>query len=186
MNDSKIAVRYAKALFLLAKEENQLEASTKDIRLIGSLIFESADFKWLIDSPIIPQTTKSQIFRKMFGSHVSEITIRFLELVLNNNRESFIPAICRDFLDIYRESNGIQSAHFITAMPVDDQTLQSVKKIAEQYFSTLVEMFPEHQPDLIGGYILRVGDQQLDSSISSKLERIRRGLISTDFEVKFR
>lgn len=185
MNDSKIAVRYAKALFLFATEENQLDAITKDMRLLDSFIFESSDFKWLVESPIIPQSTKGDIFKKMFAVHIHASTLRFLELILTNNREAYIPGICRNYLDIFRTSKGIQSAHFITALPVDAETLQTVKKIAEQYFSTLVEMFPEHQPDLIGGYILRVGDQQLDSSVSSKLERIRRGLISTDFEVKY-
>jgi F-type H+-transporting ATPase subunit delta len=185
MNESKIAVRYAKALFLHATESNQLDQITKDIRLLHSFIHESADFKWLVHSPIIPQRTKSEIFRKMFAASVSKETLKFLELVLDNNRELHIPAICRNYLDIYRTSKGIQSAHFITAVAVDDATIQEVKKIAEEYFSTLVEMFPEVKPELIGGYMLRVGDQQLDASVTSMLEKIRRSLISTDFEVKY-
>lgn len=185
MNESKIAVRYAKSLFLHATESNLLDQITKDIRILHSFIHESADFKWLVNSPIIPQSKKSEIFRKMFAASISNETLRFLELVLTNNRELHIPAICRNYLDIFRKSKGIQSAHFITAVPVDEATLQAVKNISEVYFSTLVEMFPEVNPELIGGYILRVGDQQLDASVTSMLEKIRRSLISTDFEVKY-
>lgn len=185
MNHSKIAVRYAKALFLTASEVNRLDEQTADIRFLDAFIKSSAEFGWVINSPVITNSTKAQIFAKVFPGTLSEGTMRFLQLLLDNNREAHLQAICRNYLDIYRESKGIQSAHFHTAVEVDEATLAQVKKIAESYFSTLVELFPEVNPELLGGFVLRVGDKQLDSSAASKLEKLRRGLINSDFEVKY-
>lgn len=185
MNESKIAVRYAKALFMTAGESNRLEEQTRDIRFLDVFLKETTEFKWLINSPVIPTSKKTDIFQKMFNQALNAATMRFLQLLLTNNREAYIPAICRNYLDIYRASKGIQSAHFQTAGPVDESTLIQVKSIAEKYFNTVVEMFPEVNPELLGGFVLRVGDKQLDASAAFKLEKIRRGLISTDFEVKY-
>ncbi|MCF8294727.1 MAG: ATP synthase F1 subunit delta [Bacteroidales bacterium] len=185
MNESKIAVRYAKALFMTAVESNRLEQQTRDVRFLNAFLKETSEFNWLINSPVIPTSKKTSIFEKMFEKALDAATMGFLHLLLTNNREAYIPAICRNYMDIYRASKGIQSAHFQTAAPVDENTLIQVKSIAEKYFNTVVEMFPEVKPELLGGFVLRVGDKQLDSSASFKLEKIRRGLISTDFEVKY-
>jgi len=184
MNHSKIAVRYAKALFLTATETNRLEEQTKDIRFLDTFMKTTSEFGWLINSPVIANSAKEKIFTKVFSGSVGADTLRFLQLLLNNNRESHLPAICRNYLDVYRGSKGIQSAHFQTAVEMDEATLVQVKKIAESYFSTIVELFPESDPALIGGFVLRVGDKQIDSSVSTKLEKLRRGLINGDYNGK--
>jgi F-type H+-transporting ATPase subunit delta len=99
--------------------------------------------------------------------------------VLEHRREENMEGIARYFLTLVRAEQGIRSAELVTAKPVDDALRQSISQLIAKKFNTKVDLHEQVDPSIIGGFVLRVGDQQIDASISSKLKRIKRELIQS-------
>ena len=97
MNDSKISVRYSRALFQSALEKKILDKVNQDMILISE-ICKIAETKEFLQSPIIVPSKKIEIFHKIFGGNVEEITLSLIDLVVKNGRESYLPAIARVFM----------------------------------------------------------------------------------------
>jgi F-type H+-transporting ATPase subunit delta len=179
MNESKISVRYAKALFALAKDAGSLDVVKKDIELLFQCIREIPDLQYVILSPVIRASEKTKLFGEMFRTSFDNLTISFVNLVLERRREEFLAGISRHFLTLMKSEQGIQAAELVTAVPIDEALRQSILKLIARKFNAKVELNEALDEKLIGGFILRVGDQQLDASIASKLKRIQEELINS-------
>jgi len=179
MNDSKISVRYAKALFNLVKEDNTLEKHQEDMELLYQCIREIPELKFVIQSPVIRASDKIRVFEESFRAGVSPLTLSFIRLVLENRREENLEGIARHFLMLIRTEQGIRTAELVTANPVDEALRQSIVRLVAKKFNTKVDLHEQVDASIIGGFVLRVGDQQIDASLSSKLKRIKRELIQS-------
>ena len=178
MNHSKISVRYAKALFLIAQDERQLEAVKNDIEFILGLYNEVQQFSFFLESPIIKTSSKQAIVNAIIGNSISPITLRFLYLVIKNKRELHIKDISRNFIDDFKKYKGIKSITLTTAYSIDDVTKQNLINKITITLNETIELHEKINPEIIGGFILQIEDQQYDSSVSSKLLKIRRSLVS--------
>jgi F-type H+-transporting ATPase subunit delta len=94
-------------------------------------------------------------------------------IITNKNRESILPAIAKQFINLYTEHKGIQKAEITSASPLTDDQKKSVTKIVKDYTGKEVELTEHIDESLIGGFILRVGDQQIDDSIRRKLNDLK-------------
>ncbi len=180
MDESKITVRYAKAFFSLAKEKNILDELKKDIELIAQLAEESSDFVLLLESPVIKTSQKIKIMQSLFEGKVNENTLNFLKLIADNKREVHIPGICRNFLALYRQELGVKSAVITSAIPLNKDILAQVKSQLEASFKTDVELDEKVKKELIGGFVLRVDDRQVDASIATQLRKVKEKLLQTE------
>lgn len=178
MNHSKIAVRYAKAFFQVAQEKQILEKLRADIDLIFQLS-QQEDFMLLLESPIVKTSRKKDIFKDLFSIKIDKLTLNFVNMIADNKREAHIPAICRNFIDRYREFKGVKAAKVTTAVPLDKELEERIKLTISKLFNTDVELSTEEDKELVGGFILRVGDQQIDASVASKLRNIEREFLNT-------
>lgn len=179
MNESKISVRYAKALFALANEANSFDLMKKDMELLYQCIKEIPELQFVIQSPVIKVSEKIKLFRETFSTSFEPITFSFIDLVLERRREEYLEGIARHFLALLKTEQGIQSAELVTSAPLDEQLRQSILKFIARKFNTKIELHETVDDKLIGGFILRVGDQQVDASIASKLARIKTELINS-------
>jgi F-type H+-transporting ATPase subunit delta len=179
MNESKINVRYAKALFGLVKEDNSLDVQKKDIELLFQCIQEIPELQDVIQSPVMKSSEKIRLFDMAFGDSFSPLTVTFMHLVLESRREEHFVGICRYFLDLIKAEQGIRDAELVTASPLDEKLRQSIIRLIAKKFDSKVDLHEKVDGSIIGGYILRVGDQQIDASISSKLEKIKNELINS-------
>ena len=179
MDENKISVRYAKALFSLAKEKNVLDAVKNDVDLIYQTSKALPEFKMILGSPVIKTSVKAKIFKEIFVKHVNSITFSFLSLLLTNNRETFLEDISRNFLALYRKSTGFKSAVISSAVELDSVTVERFRQLIRNKFKTEVELTCTVNPDLIGGFVLRVEDQQIDASVSAKLKGLKKELIKS-------
>ncbi len=177
MNNSKIAVRYAKAFFELGIEKNKLDDFRKDIDFIAQTVRES-DIQLLIESPVVKTSEKKKIFTDIFGKKIQELSLKFLLMIIDNRREVHISAICRNFIQQYLDYKGIKAAVVTTATPVDKDLQEKITKVIADIFKTKIELTTVEKEDIIGGFILRVGDKQLDASVSSKLSKIKREFLN--------
>ena len=177
MNESKISVRYAKALFSEAKESNTLDSLRKDFTFLSQCIRELPELQNLIQSAVIRSGKKTEIFESVFKDSFSKLTMSFLRLVLANRREEYLPGIARYFLSLIKSGQNIQSAEFITATAISENTKQSVISLVSKKFNAQVELEERVDEKILGGFILRVGDEQIDASIASKLSKIKKELV---------
>lgn len=182
MDQSKINVRYSKAFFMLAMEKGMTEVLRKDAELVASVCGASNEFVLLLESPVVKTSQKVKVFKSIFEGKVNELTLKFLVLITENKREKYIPGIFRNLEDLYRQEEGIKTAVLTSAQPLTEDLTKQVIEILEKEFKTKVELSSKVDESLIGGFILRVGDKQHDSSISTQLKKIKEQLLQTELK----
>jgi F-type H+-transporting ATPase subunit delta len=178
MNDSKISVRYARALFLSALEKKILDNVCQDMVFISE-ICRFAETKEFLRSPIIIPSKKEEIFHKMLGDNVEKITLSTIDLIVKNGRESFIPAIARVFISETKKFKGITESVLTTAVKVDDKVKIQITDLISETFKTKVELKENIDPEIVGGFILQVDDNLIDASIRNKLRKIKKELLGS-------
>lgn len=179
MNESKITVRYAKALLSLAREGKEFEGLKNDMQVLNQCIREIPELNMMLKSPVIKVSEKIKIFENTFKSTFLPVTLSFLKIVLERRREEYLEGISRYFLSLLQSEEGIQQAELVTAVPLNETLRKTIVSFIHKRFSTKVALNEQVDEKLIGGFILRVGDQQIDASISGKLERIKNSLINS-------
>lgn len=178
MNDSKISVRYSKALFQTSLENNIVDKVMADMALIAE-VYKAPEMKEFLLSPIIPPSKKVTIFHKIFEGNVQKITISLIDLLVQNGRESFLPAISRAFIRETQKHRGVTEAVLTTAIPVEANVRKQISELVETTFSTKVELKEVVDPEIIGGFILRVEDNYIDASIKNKLRKVKKELLGS-------
>lgn len=176
MNDSKISVRYAKALFELALDKNELSKVYDDILLLSEVMNE-VTFSNFLKSPIVQNSKKIEIIREVLQSKITSYVFDFLVIVIQNNREENLRMIFLDFLKLYRESIGIVEVDLTTAVEIDKISKEHITSLLKKILSKDIELKTSVNSELIGGFIARIDDLQIDASIKTKLNNIKKDLI---------
>jgi F-type H+-transporting ATPase subunit delta len=182
MDQSKITTRYAKAFFSLAKEKGQLDLLKKDMDLIRSLCDESSGLKLLLESPVLKISQKIKLLDSMLEEKVQKPTLNFVRLVTHSKREAYLPGICRDFLGMYQKEKGIKTAVLTSAVPISKTMADQIHAFLEAELKLTIEMSMKTDPELIGGFVLRIDDKQVDASILNQLKKIKVTLLETDIK----
>ncbi|MBI5219866.1 MAG: ATP synthase F1 subunit delta [Bacteroidia bacterium] len=175
MSYSRIPVRYAKALFSLAKEKNLLDVFKKDMEIVSSSC-SVAQFKSFLQSPVIMTSKKEAVINDIFKPLVNGKTLDFLLLIVKNKREVFLPDVSRNFIDMYRNHKGIKSVTFTSAYEIDCVLKNHIVDTVKKYYPAEIELHQIVEKDIIGGFVLKIDDLQYDASISTKLKKMKRTL----------
>jgi F-type H+-transporting ATPase subunit delta len=175
MNESKISVRYARALFQSALEKKSLDKVNNDMILISELcsVPETREF---LNSPVIPPSKKEKILHNLIAKEVEAITMSLIDLVVKNGRESFLPAIARVFVHETMKYKGITETVLTTAVKVDESLKKQIASLISKEFNTKVQIEEVVDKDIIGGFILKIDDKYIDASIRNKLRKIKKEL----------
>jgi len=174
MNYSAIAVRYSKALFSLTEEKGILEEVHNDIALINSVCETEPEFKRFLDFPVIASTKKFEVLNQIFADKVNKVTLEFLQLVTKSRRESFLPIMAKDFQNLYKAKKGIKTVTFTSVNKINDSVRKEIREILRGKYGADIEIIEQTNNELIGGFVLRIDDEQYDASIASQLENIKR------------
>jgi len=175
MNESRISVRYAKALFLSALEKNILDRVNQDMILVLS-VCKVPEFKELLSNPVIRPSKKTGVLHGLFGNDLHPLTLSLIDLVVRNGRERYIPAIARVFVHDTKQHNGITESILTTAVKIDPEIRNQVSGLIETIFKTKVDLKENIDDSIIGGFILKVEDNYIDASLRNKLRKIRAEL----------
>ncbi len=179
MNHSKISSRYAKALLLSAKEKNILDTVEKDFLFIEKLIQQVPDFHYLITDPFIKNKKKYDALFSIIGKKVTNLTLDFIKMIFENKRDEFFIDIVRVFLDKYRKEKGIKKVVLTLTREIGQESKDNIINAVKKAYNADVELTEKIKPELIGGFILRVEDLQLDSTVANKLKKLKKELTST-------
>ena len=177
MADQRVAARYAKSLLDLGKEMGTLETVKQDMDLLSKTMAESRDLRLLLRNPIVKHDKKLAILTAIFQGKVSDITMRFFTILTQKNRESALESMGPEFVAQYNVLQGIQTAEVTSATPLTPASRAEMEKlVTEQTGLTQVKLTEKVDPELIGGFVLRVGDQQIDDSVRTSLRKMRTSL----------
>jgi F-type H+-transporting ATPase subunit delta len=176
MNHSKIAVRYSRALFQSAIEKNILDKVNRDMVYLSEFCSIS-EVKELLDSPIIRPSVKMKLLHNILEKNLEKITMSLIDILVQNGRESFLPAVTRVFRADALKYNGITECLLTTAVKVDAGIKKQISELIASTFKTKVELKENIDSEIIGGFILRVEDNYIDASIRNKLRKIKKELI---------
>jgi len=173
MNVSLVAERYAAALFDLALEKNAGEEVYRDSLLISKTCEGSSDLRFLLNSPIVNSGKKLAILAEVFEKEVHPITMTYLRIMVRKNREKVIPLIALKMVDLYNEFKNILVVHFKSPILPDQVTTKQVLALMKSYTKADIDLQPEIDESLIGGFVLSWGDKQYDASIRREIEEMR-------------
>ena len=171
-----VASRYAKSLLDLSVEKGQLEAVYADMLYVKNVCEASKELITFSNSPIIKADKKVATLKALFESKVNALTIGFLTIVANKRRESVIPEMAQSFVELYRTQKNIYTAVITSANGLDATTKQQALDLVKSQLKGEVELVEKTNADLIGGFILRVGDKQIDRSVSRQLSSLKKQL----------
>ena len=185
MADQRVAARYAKSLLDLGKEMGTLSAVKDDMDLLSKTMADSRELRLLLRNPIVKHDKKLAILKAIFEGKVSDMTLRFFTILTDKNRESAIEGIGPEFLMQYNILRGIQSAEVTSATPLTPAARAEMQALVTRETGlTEVQLTEKVDPELIGGFVLRVGDNQIDDSVRTSLRKLRTSLQENSYQQK--
>lgn len=187
MLNPRLAGRYAKSLIDLAIEKNQLDAVYNDMLFLQSICRSSRDFVILLKSPVVKADKKDKILEAVTKDKIGTITASFNKLLVAKGREFYLPEIVDAFIQQYKKYKDIHIVKLTTAVPVSEEVKNTiVNKIRSVTKMQNIELNTEVKEDIIGGFVLEVGDQLIDASILYDLNNVKKQFRSNDFIYKIR
>ena len=175
MSVNRIADRYAKSLLDLAIEGGKTERVLEDILSFKKML-ASKDLVNLLKSPIVNASKKSSIFNSLFTGKFDELTLTFIEVILRKGREQFLPIIALRFIEQYKAYKGITEVRLTTASKVSDHIIDEVKNTLQKEGTNMTNLEISTKVDerIIGGFIIEIGDNLYNNSVSYKLNELKK------------
>jgi F-type H+-transporting ATPase subunit delta len=143
--------------------------------IIEQVIDKNPELEAILKNPIIPLDKKAGILENIFGTQVHKATRTFLQLIVSKGRSAILFETSKQFIAQYNRIKGIVTAQITSAVELTDANRVEIETIVKQALSANQVILKEKiDPNIIGGFILKVGDKQFDSSISSSLNKLKK------------
>jgi F-type H+-transporting ATPase subunit delta len=173
MSESRAALRYAKAVLDLAIESKATAAVESDMRAVANTINESEDLQGMLGSPVIKGAEKKEALTAIFsGNH--NITQGLIAMLLGNKRISLLNEVALKYIILNEQLKGESIAYVTTAVPINSDLEQDILNRVTKITGNKVALENRVDKNIIGGFVLRIGDLQYDASIANKLNNIKR------------
>lgn len=185
MKNPKLSGRYAKALFDFATEKNLVEEVNSDLQLFAQTLKENRELQVLLRNPIIEANQKHKIFESIFNGTLHDTTYQFLEVLLKKRREPALDTICDEFFKLYNAAHNIRSVLIATATPLSEPLKNKILALLTEQTHATIELQEIVDPYLIGGFVIKMDDYYLDSSIYTKINKLRQEFSQNNFQVQF-
>ncbi|KMQ67272.1 ATP synthase F1 subunit delta [Chryseobacterium sp. FH2] len=174
MLTSKVAKRYAQGLLDFTNESGQTATVFSEMKDVVKLMSQSADLNKFFLTPYIDSKKKIEVAKEIFKS-LSQTSQNLITLVIKQGRENQLKNIAQEFINKVEDINGVQRITLTTATQLSkenlDQILQSTNLVNK---NSNYDLNLHVKPEILGGYILRVGDQQVDASVKTKLNQVKK------------
>ena len=183
----RLAGRYAKSILDLAIEKGQLETVYQDMVFLRAICRSNRDLVNLQQSPIIKSDKKRNILEAITAGRISPMTTAFNALVMSKEREALLPEVAAAFVEQYKAYKGIQTVKLTTAIPISEELKQMLlNKVKTDRQAREIDLETEVREELIGGFVLEIGDELIDASVAFDLRKIRQQFQNNDFIYKIR
>ncbi len=174
---SGVALRYASALFELARDENALDAVDADVTSMRAMLTDSADLARLVASPLFSADDQIRALGAVMDkAEISVLTANFVKLTAKNRRLFALPGMLRAFHEVLAAHRGETIAVITSAEPLSDAQMTALKEALAEKAGGTIKLETHVDPTLIGGLIVRLGSQMIDTSVKTRLMGLRAAM----------
>lgn len=181
MKDARAALRYAKAILNLAKDSKSEAAVKEDMSLIAATIAENKDLAVMLNSPIVKATDKMNVLNALFDGKVNNITLGLFHLLKDNKRIAMLEPVAKKYEIVFDHLKHTQVATVTTAVALTEEIEKLVLDKIVSLTGEKANLENIIKPNILGGFIIRVGDVQYDASISNYLNELRKEFDNSHF-----
>lgn len=169
----RAAIRYAKAVLQEAGEKNTQEVVFGDMQSVYDTIQNSRDLQLALQSPVVKEEDKRKVLLEVFKNQ-DALTHSLINVLVNNKRASMLSDVAQTYVALYQEQKGMKNVVVITAVALTQEIEDKVRaKAKELTGSDQIVLNNEVNPDILGGFILRIGDVQYDASIINNFRKLK-------------
>jgi F-type H+-transporting ATPase subunit delta len=170
---ASLAGRYASALFDLARDQRQIESVGNSLDALNQALADSKDFNELVTSPLVSREEAGKAFDAIAPQlKLDPITANFLGVLARNGRKNQLQPVIRAFRRLASEHRGETTAEVVTARPLNDDQLAQLRAQLRTRAGRDVNIDATVDPNILGGIVVKLGSQQIDASIRTKLNRL--------------
>ncbi|WP_313995063.1 F0F1 ATP synthase subunit delta [uncultured Selenomonas sp.] len=178
MLSMELARKYARAIFELACEEDQLKEYGADIALVQQTMVDCPELKSFINNPNFPPEDKKKLLKEIFAEDLRPIVMNFLLLLVDKRRMQVFAAISAIFAQLTNEKLGIAVADVTTVEPLTEAQMTALKEKLERVTGKQISLREHSDPSIIGGVVVRIGDRRIDGSIKGRLAAMTADLMA--------
>lgn len=176
--ENNSATQYANAILQIAEERNTVEAVFQGLEQICLVMEQEPEFSVVMKHPSISGPEKKSLLEKAFKGHTDELCLSLLEMLCERHRLHLLPLVRNQFRELLNRKKNIASGVLTCAENLDAKAVTDVKKKLEKGLGKTLELDVKVDKSLIGGFVLRVGDQVIDGSLRGRLQTIEKNLLS--------
>ena len=173
MSELTVGARYAKSLIDLAQDENILEQVKGDMELFIGVVKHNHELFAVLRNPIISHDKKVKILDAIFGDKVSKATTGFFKIMISKSRGEVLYYTAQEFINQYNAKKNIIKALVTSATPLSAANQKQIADLVAAEVGGHIILQTKVDPALIGGFVLTVGDRQIDTSIASSLKKLK-------------
>jgi F-type H+-transporting ATPase subunit delta len=173
MIGERAAIRYAKAILEVANSKNVAKEVNIDMKLITSTIKNNLELSAFIQNPTIGVEVKENALLEVFST-INPVTKNLFHLLFVNKRFEILEAVASKYNQLFDEMNGVEIAKVTTAIPMDAALEAKIMEKIATFSNKKITIENTINPDIIGGFILRIGDQQYNASVANRLQELKR------------
>jgi F-type H+-transporting ATPase subunit delta len=179
MDEGRLVTRYAKALLLSATEAEIAEKVGEDLQVLDGFMKKEPALKLLLFDPVIKSSSKQEAVALAFKNLFQPLTVQFMQLIIKNKREQYLPWVPRMYLDLYRKAQGIKPVVLTTVKHVSKEVTELLVTELSRHYKSKIEMQNQLDESIIGGFILQIDDIQYDASVKNALSTLKEQLEAT-------
>ena len=179
MNRSIVITRYATALVKYCQGSGHGEIVCSEAEALGHALSTVPELRRMVTAAedVVSPFDKKKLLQSALGNRMSQELSRFLTLLNKNGRMDLVEDILRDFLRMYRRSQGIRKAHLVTVSEPSERLLQRLKDLVRQKTGDDVIIEVEVDPGIVGGFVFDLDEYLMDASVKHQLDQIREQFI---------
>jgi F-type H+-transporting ATPase subunit delta len=179
MLQRNIASRYATALFLAARDNGQLEAVETAFPPIAAAVRDDADLNRFLAHPAIAPEEKKKVLQQLMAGlkdKANEMLFDYLCLVVDKQREEYIPLMCEVFLERLMEHRSQVTARVETPYALTEDLKQGLRDKLGKVTGKAIILEEVVKPGLMGGVLVRLGDRVIDGTVMHRLDQMKETL----------
>jgi F-type H+-transporting ATPase subunit delta len=178
MIGSRVAAKYAVALFRAARHAGELERISNDLMTVSGLLRKDPRLKDFLESPQVSEKEKKNLLSLSLKPSVSPALFSFLVLILEKHRIHYLESMAEEFEKLFKENQGILDARLITARELDQTLHYQIRQELEKHTGKRIQVHTQVEPALIGGAVVMVGDKVIDRSVRHQLNQLRDQMLA--------
>lgn len=178
MLTNQLALKYAQAVYEIAKEKAMLDVVEKQLRLVETTIAGHADLATLMYHPLVPAPAKKETINRIFAGDLDGFLHNFLLLLIDKRREPALPAIIREYIRLANEARNIAEVEVFTAKELTAEQLETLAAKLSKVTGKNIVLKTTVDQALIGGVVVKIGDKLIDGSVARQLKMLKAALLT--------